>query len=80
MNTAEYRSEFASYCSALELAHYRRQAGLERELQLQPILTLCGPLHARRGEVSDARSSGQPLIWKRARGLRLLTVARADFL
>lgn len=37
MNISDYRRDFASYCSAFELANYQYRAGFERELHLEPI-------------------------------------------
>ena len=47
MNVGEYRSQYASYCSALELAHYQHRAGFERELDLAPIYDRYGHLFTR---------------------------------
>ncbi|MDT5059605.1 MAG: hypothetical protein QOH63_64 [Acidobacteriota bacterium] len=44
MNVSDYRSDYAAYCSTLELAHYRHRAGLERELNLEPIYDRYGGL------------------------------------
>ena len=44
MNTRDYRSDFAAYNSALELAHYQHRAGFEKELHLAPIYELYGDL------------------------------------
>ncbi|MDQ3816764.1 MAG: hypothetical protein M3362_03605 [Acidobacteriota bacterium] len=47
MNTSDYRRDFAAYSSAIELAHYRHRAGLERELNLEPIYDRYGELFTR---------------------------------
>jgi hypothetical protein len=47
MNVSDYRSDYAAYCSTLELAHYRHRAGLERELNLEPIYDRYGELFTR---------------------------------
>jgi len=44
MNVGDYRSDFAAYCSALELAQYQHRAGFERELELEPIYDRYGGL------------------------------------
>jgi len=44
MNTADYRSDFAAYSSALELAHYQHRAGFDRELHLEPLYERYGDL------------------------------------
>ncbi|HEV2912153.1 MAG TPA: hypothetical protein VGX92_02450 [Pyrinomonadaceae bacterium] len=47
MNTSQYRREFADYSSALELAHYQHRAGLEPELDTEPIYERYGDLFTR---------------------------------
>ncbi|MBD0373694.1 MAG: hypothetical protein ICV60_22875 [Pyrinomonadaceae bacterium] len=37
MNVSDYRSEFAAFSSAIELAHYRHRAGFEPQLQTEPV-------------------------------------------
>ncbi|HKS29342.1 MAG TPA: hypothetical protein VJS44_16045 [Pyrinomonadaceae bacterium] len=37
MNISDYRSEFAAFSSAIELAHYRHRAGFEPQLHTEPI-------------------------------------------
>jgi hypothetical protein len=37
MNISEYRRDFAAFASSIELAHYRHRAGLEPELQVEPV-------------------------------------------
>lgn len=37
MNISDYRSEFAAFSSAVELAHYKHRAGFEQQLQTEPI-------------------------------------------
>lgn len=44
MNVGEYRSDYAAYCSALELAHYQHRAGFEHDLDLTPIYDRYGHL------------------------------------
>jgi hypothetical protein len=44
MNISDYRSDFAAYCSALELAHYQHRAGFEKEFHLEPIYERYGDL------------------------------------
>jgi hypothetical protein len=47
MNISDYRRDFASYCSAIELAHYQHRAGFEKELHLEPIYERYGDLFTR---------------------------------
>jgi hypothetical protein len=47
MNVSDYRSDYAAYCSALELAHYQHRAGFERELNLESIYDRYGELFTR---------------------------------
>lgn len=47
MKTSDYRSDYAAYSSAIELAHYRHRAGFERELHLEPIYDRYGELFTR---------------------------------
>src|SRR3954464_11743327 len=47
MNVSDYRSDYAAYCSALELAHYQHRAGFELELNLEPIYDRYGELFTR---------------------------------
>lgn len=47
MKIEEYRSAFAAYNSALELAHFRHRAGFERELCIEPIYDRYGELFTR---------------------------------
>jgi hypothetical protein len=47
MNVSDYRSDYAAYCSALELAYYQHRAGFERELNLEPIYDRYGELFTR---------------------------------
>jgi len=44
MNTTEYRSEFSAYSRAFELAHYHHRAGLEPQLNLEPVYDRYGDL------------------------------------
>jgi hypothetical protein len=37
MNISDYRRDFAAFASSIELAHYKHRAGLESELQVEPI-------------------------------------------
>ncbi len=52
MNISDYRLDFASYCSAFELAHYQHRAGFEKELHLEPLYERYGDLFTR--EAIDA--------------------------
>jgi hypothetical protein len=47
MNVSDYRSDYAAYCSAFELAHYQHRAGFERALNLKPIYDRYGELFTR---------------------------------
>lgn len=47
MNVSDYRTDYAAYCSTLELAHYRNRAGFERELNIEPIYDRYGGLYTR---------------------------------
>jgi hypothetical protein len=47
MNISDYRRDFASYCSAFELAHYQYRAGFERELHLESLYERYGELFTR---------------------------------
>lgn len=47
MNVSDYRRDYAAYCSALELAHYKYRAGFERQLTLAPIYDRYGELFTR---------------------------------
>lgn len=47
MNTTEYRREFASYSSALELAHYHHRAGLDPGLDTDPLFERYSDLFTR---------------------------------
>ncbi|HEX8707055.1 MAG TPA: hypothetical protein VF723_02235 [Pyrinomonadaceae bacterium] len=44
MNISDYRSDFAAFSSAIELAHYRHRAGLEPELGTEAIYERYGEL------------------------------------
>ncbi|HEX8143932.1 MAG TPA: hypothetical protein VF553_15140 [Pyrinomonadaceae bacterium] len=54
MNISQYRSEFADYSSALELAHYQHRAGLDPQLRTEPIYDRYGDLFTRRA-IEDLR-------------------------
>jgi hypothetical protein len=83
MNISDYRRDYASYCSALELAHYQYRAGFDKELHLEPIYERYGDLFTR--DAIDALQlaldeTPAHLETERA-GLRLLTgAARAGYL
>jgi hypothetical protein len=47
MNISDYRSDFAAYSSAIELAHYEHRAGFEPELHTEPIYERYGDLFTR---------------------------------
>lgn len=83
MNTTEYRSEFAAYSRALELAHYHHRAGLEPQLNLEPVYDRYGDLFTQQAILDlerafDETPAGQET--ERA-GLRALAgAARIDYL
>ncbi|HYY56065.1 MAG TPA: hypothetical protein VE842_01980 [Pyrinomonadaceae bacterium] len=83
MNTSQYRREFAAYSSALELAHYQHRAGLQPELNTEPIYERYGELFTRQAiedleRALDETPSGQET--ERA-GLRALCgAARIGYL
>jgi hypothetical protein len=56
MNISDYRRDFASYSSAIELAHYQHRAGFEKELHLEPIYERYGDLFTR--DAIDALQRG----------------------
>src|SRR5256885_6389606 len=77
MNNDDYRRDFASYNSALELAHYKYRAGFETELRIEPLFDRYGDLFTREA-IKDLRQllDETPAYLQTERdGLRMLTGA-----
>jgi hypothetical protein len=77
MNISDYRRDFASYCSAFELAHYQHRAGFDRELHLEPIYDRYSDLFTRDAidAIKRAHAETPPHLETERTGLRVLTGA-----